>query len=89
MIRLTQTERLLRPSAPGSLGVVLQRLGDGGAMKDQTGEAGKYSRRPEQADSWSGCPDLNRGPLRPERSALTKLRHSPHRGPGPPEAATA
>src|SRR5580704_11729057 len=25
----------------------------------------------------SGCPDLNRGPLRPERSALTKLRHSP------------
>jgi hypothetical protein len=26
---------------------------------------------------WSGCPDLNRGPLRPERSALTKLRHSP------------
>jgi hypothetical protein len=27
--------------------------------------------------SWSGCPDLNRGPLRPERSALTKLRHSP------------
>ena len=28
-------------------------------------------------DFWSGCPDLNRGPLRPERSALTKLRHSP------------
>ena len=26
---------------------------------------------------WSGCPDLNRGPLRPERSALTKLRYSP------------
>jgi hypothetical protein len=22
------------------------------------------------ARSWSGCPDLNRGPLRPERSAL-------------------
>jgi hypothetical protein len=29
---------------------------------------------------WSGCPDLNRGPLRPERSALTKLRHSPSIG---------
>ena len=28
-------------------------------------------------DFGSGCPDLNRGPLRPERSALTKLRHSP------------
>jgi hypothetical protein len=34
-----------------------------------------YVCRP--AVSWSGCPDLNRGPLRPERSALTKLRHSP------------
>ncbi len=31
---------------------------------------------------WSGCPDLNRGPLRPERSALTKLRHSPSWGSG-------
>src|SRR5580658_1220338 len=32
---------------------------------------------PQTGTSWSGCPDLNRGPLRPERSALTKLRHSP------------
>ena len=34
-------------------------------------------QRPEQGLVESGCPDLNRGPLRPERSALTKLRHSP------------
>jgi hypothetical protein len=35
---------------------------------------------------WSGCPDLNRGPLRPERSALTKLRHSPSSGASPDDA---
>ena len=28
----------------------------------------------------SGCPDLNRGPPRPERGALTKLRYSPSAG---------
>ena len=27
--------------------------------------------------SWSGCRDLNPGPLDPQSSALTKLRHSP------------
>jgi hypothetical protein len=27
---------------------------------------------------WSGCRDLNPGPLDPQSSALTKLRHSPH-----------
>ena len=26
---------------------------------------------------WSGCRDLNPGPLDPQSSALTKLRHSP------------
>jgi hypothetical protein len=26
---------------------------------------------------WSGCPDLNRGPLAPHASALTKLRYTP------------
>src|SRR5579862_9882934 len=26
---------------------------------------------------WSGCRDLNSGPLDPQSSALTKLRHSP------------
>src|SRR5665213_3629861 len=34
-------------------------------------------RRP--APSWSGCRDLNPGPLDPQSSALTKLRHSPWR----------
>src|SRR5579872_1333396 len=34
---------------------------------------------PRLSPWWSGCPDLNRGPLRPERSALTKLRYSPRR----------
>ena len=28
-------------------------------------------------DFWSGCRDLNPGPLDPQSSALTKLRHSP------------
>jgi hypothetical protein len=48
------------------------------------GQKGKESRSqaPQNPEAltwsfWSGCPDLNRGPLRPERSALTKLRHSP------------
>ena len=27
--------------------------------------------------SLSGCPDLNRGPLVPQTSALTRLRHTP------------
>lgn len=27
--------------------------------------------------NWSGYPDLNRGPHRPERCALTGLRHTP------------
>jgi hypothetical protein len=29
------------------------------------------------SDFWSGCPDLNRGPLEPHSSALAKLRHTP------------
>ena len=28
----------------------------------------------------SGCPDLNRGPLVPQTSALTRLRHTPYAG---------
>src|SRR3954454_25325241 len=28
----------------------------------------------------SGCPDLNRGPLVPQTSALTRLRHTPSKG---------
>jgi hypothetical protein len=28
-------------------------------------------------DIWSGCRDLNPGPLAPQASALARLRHSP------------
>jgi hypothetical protein len=30
------------------------------------------------SSEWSGCRDLNSGPLVPQTSALTKLRHSPY-----------
>ena len=33
----------------------------------------------ESNNQWSGCRDLNPGPLDPQSSALTKLRHSPSR----------
>ena len=34
-------------------------------------------RNPKSRVCWSGCRDLNPGPPRPERGALTKLRYSP------------
>src|SRR5207244_12460210 len=32
---------------------------------------------PRCSSRWSGRPDLNRGPLVPQTSALTRLRHAP------------
>jgi hypothetical protein len=34
---------------------------------------------PAQSEFQSGRPDLNRGPLVPQTSALTRLRHAPYR----------
>ncbi len=41
-----------------------------------TAEEDRFSFRPWSQPS--GCRDLNPGPLDPQSSALTKLRHSPH-----------
>ena len=38
---------------------------------------GKPPISKESADHWSGRPDLNRGPPRPKRGALTELRYAP------------
>src|SRR5665213_378053 len=70
----------------GGRGLELEAMTRPGAHESRTllprDQAGEFLRPLPPGALWSGCPDLNRGPLRPERSALTKLRYSPCLVPG-------
>ena len=56
------------------------RFRAGGLVPDRaagSATAGRHHRARRPEPSWSGCRDLNPGPLDPQSSVLTKLRHSP------------
>ena len=47
------------------------------AAPEQRGSGRRSVARNSKPGFQSGCPDLNRGPLVPQTSALTRLRHTP------------
>ena len=53
--------------------------GHGGATDAEPFTAGKTKTPPEQGFRQSGRRDSNSGPLVPQTSALTRLRHAPRR----------
>ncbi len=58
---------------------LLMTYGPGSELQIETTDAGTSVsfRVPVGGDRWSGCRDLNPGPLAPQASALARLRHSP------------